>query len=195
MKLTALAPLAILPLIAACGSSDDDYNLPGDASLYLGSGSSVEEAAVTHDTLLGVVEGVAVGEGETLVDDLPESGSVRYVGTLYGDSDLVDYYADLGMRANLSSGDVDGAVSNFYFDDDSGYDGAIALDGSLSNIGGEAGVAVNGDGTLSDGTDDAAYSVDLSGFLYGTDGSNYYMDGDSSVGETTFTTESVGTIE
>ena len=195
MKLKALAPLAILPLIAACGSSDDDYNLPDDASLYLGSDSSAEEAAVVHDTLLGVVEGDIVGEGATLVDDLATSGDVRYVGTVYGDGADVDYYADLGMRADLSSNDVDGAVTNFYFDDDSGWDGTVGLDGSLSDIGGEAGVAVNGDGTLSDGTDDIAYSVDLSGFLYGTDGSTYYMEGDSSVGDTVFTTESVGTIE
>ncbi len=191
MKLTALAPLAILPLVAACGSSNDGYSLPTD-SLYIGSDSSFAAAALAHEDAEFDVSTVIL-EGPTQVDDLPDNGNIEFVGTVHGTNALDEYYADLGMRGDLDSGAVDGAVSNFYFDDDSGLDGTIGLDGTLLNNGGNVGVTVGGDGTLSNGSTQAAYTIDLNGTIYGAGATAYDMTGTSSVGDVDFTTESVGT--
>ncbi|AZQ67319.1 hypothetical protein EF888_09390 [Silicimonas algicola] len=191
MKLTALAPLAILPLIAACGSNDD-YGLPGNESLYIGSGADVTAAGIAHDDAVADALTVEAVEGTTVLGELPSSGRVSYVGTIEGVGLDADYYADLGMRADLETGDVDGQIANFYWTDARGWNGVIGLDGEVSDVLTSAGVAVSGDGTLTNGTASAAYTVDIDGFLYGDDGTAFYMDGTSTAGAETFDTEAAG---
>jgi len=159
--------ICTLAALTACGSSEEERPPPAYPFATFAEGQA---------TGTGLVMGL--DPTETLVSNMPESGSARYDGLVYidpqtgGGADVAgqDVIGTMRLNVDFGDGDVDGDVTNVVREDDVALPGRLTIDnGGVTALGGgggaTAGISADLGGVLADGTPNR-YLVD--GIIVGT---------------------------